>query len=72
MATFSERHGLQPDEPEITVTTAAPEELRGVLVDIAYEAGLGPHNMRTLVCRLLRRREDDGNWSAFPNVDFTS
>jgi hypothetical protein len=30
---------------------------------------LAPHSMRSLVCRVLRRREDPGNWSAFPNVD---
>jgi hypothetical protein len=38
-------------------------------VDLAYEAGLSPHNVRSLVCGVLRRREDPNNWSAFPNVD---
>jgi len=56
-------------DPEISIREDAPEELRGVVIDIAYEAGLDPHDMRSLVCRVLRRREDPDNWSAFPNVD---
>lgn len=39
-------------------------------MDIAYEAGLEPHDVREKVCRELRRREDPNNWSAFPNVDY--
>lgn len=69
MTTFSERHGYAPSEPEVTVREDAPEEFRGVLVDMVYEVGWSPHDMRALVCRLLRRRENSGNWSAFPNVD---
>ncbi len=69
MARFSERHGYASDDPVITVLEDAPEELRAVMVDIAYEAGLDPHDMRSLVCRVLRVREDPSNWSAFPNVD---
>jgi len=66
---FSKRHGLQPSEPEITVRHEAPHEMRGVIVDIAYEHGMDPHLMRSMVCRILRVREDSSNWSAFPNVD---
>ena len=69
MSRFSQRHGFEPDDAEISIRLDAPEELRGVLVDIAYESGLSPHEMRSLVCRVLRTREDAGNWSAFPNVD---
>lgn len=69
MPTFSERHGFAPDEAEITVRNDAPYELRGVVVDVAYEAGLDPHSVRSLICKLLRVREDPSNWSAFPNVD---
>lgn len=47
----------------------APEELRGVLVDLAYEAGMTPGSVRSVVCRVLRRREDASNWTPFPNVD---
>lgn len=69
MTRFSQRHGFQPDGAEISVRADAPDELRGVLVDMAYESGLSPHELRTIVCRTLRAREDPGNWSAFPNVD---
>ena len=69
MTRFSDRHGYQPDDAEITVRLEAPHDLRGVIVDIAYESGLTPQQMRSLVCRVLRTREDPNNWSAFPNVD---
>jgi hypothetical protein len=66
---FSKRYGFQPEEAEITVHKDAPHELRGVLVDIAYEAGLSPKPLRSLVCRVLRIREDHTNWSEYPNID---
>jgi hypothetical protein len=69
MSKFSERYGLQPSDPPITIRFEAPDELRSVIISIAYEAGLGPHEVRTIVCRLLRVTEDPTNWSAFPNVD---
>jgi hypothetical protein len=69
MGSFSRRHGYAPNDADIVVREEAPDELRGVIVDIAYEAGLGPHGVRSTVCRVLRRREDPSNWSAFPNVD---
>jgi hypothetical protein len=69
MGRFSERQGYKPKEAEITVRADAPDELRGVVADIAYESGLSPHELRSIVCRELRVREDPSNWSAFPNVD---
>jgi hypothetical protein len=69
MTRFSERQGYSPADVEIVVRQGAPEEMRGVVVDVAYETGLGPHAMRSLTCRTLRRREDPNNWSAYPNVD---
>lgn len=69
MSRFSSRHGFEPPDAEITVRNDAPSSLRGVVVDIAYEAGLDPHSMRAIVCRTLRVREEPGNWSAYPNVD---
>jgi hypothetical protein len=65
---FSTRHGFEPREPEIKVTHEAPHDLRGVAVDIAYEAGMNPHSMRDVVCQTLRVRKDEDNWSA-PNVN---
>lgn len=70
MSSFSERNGCQPQNAEIAIRQEAPEEMRGVVVDLAYESGLGPKELRTLVCRLLRRREDPNNWSPYPNVDW--
>jgi hypothetical protein len=70
MNRFSERHGFEPPQAEITVTRDAPYDLRGIVVDIAYEAGFGPHRLRSIVCQLLRVREDPSNWSPFPNVDY--
>ena len=67
---FSERQGLRArSEVEISVRSDAPYELRGVLVDLAYECGMRPSSMRSLVCRMLRKRPDPSNWSEFPNVD---
>lgn len=69
MTKFSERYGYSPNDSEIVVREDAPEGLRGAVVQIAYDAGLTPHSLRQIVCRVLRVREDPSNWSAFPNVD---
>ena len=69
MNRFSERHGFEPLQAKITVTRDAPYDFRGIVADIAYEAGFGPHRLRSIVCQTLRVREDPSNWSAFPNVD---
>ena len=69
MTRFSDRYGYQSDDVEITVRLDAPDELRDIIVDIAYESGLTPLTFRSIVCRLLRKRADPNNWSAFPNVD---
>jgi hypothetical protein len=66
---FSERHGFRAKEAPITIRTEAPEDLRGVVAEMAYEVGYSPHPLRTLVCRVLRKRPDDGNWSEYPNID---
>lgn len=66
---FSKRQGYAAPAAEITVRHDAPDELRGVILDIAYEAGHDPHSARSTICRVLRRRENSNNWSAFPNVD---
>ena len=69
MRRFSKRHGHSASRPEISVRDDAPDELRGVVVDIAYESGLTPKKVRSVICRVLRRRADPNNWSDFPNVD---
>ena len=66
---FSKRMGLDnPDPVEITVRHDAPTGLRQFAVALAYDAGLSPSPMRTLVCRILRVAPDPGNWSEWPNV----
>lgn len=66
---FSERHGYKPKSVRITVRNDAPHELRGVLIEICYKHQLQPKPLRSLVCRLLRKRPNENNWSAFPNID---
>jgi hypothetical protein len=69
MERFSSRHGFEPKGAEISIRQDAPGELRSVVANIAYEAGLDPHALRSVVCSVLRVREDPGSWSPFPNVD---
>ena len=66
---FSQRYGYGSADPEITVRDDAPGELRSVLIDIAYESGLRPNDLREVVCRVLRVASDPGNWSDYPNID---
>ncbi|MCH7649915.1 MAG: hypothetical protein IIA63_02015 [Nitrospinae bacterium] len=66
---FSTRHGYSQPEVEITVRNDAPEELRGVVRQIAYETGLSPKPLREIVCRVFRTRPDSNNWSEYPNID---
>ena len=66
---FSERHGLAPKAAEITIRDDAPEDLRALVVDFAYRAGLGPHDVRTLACDALMTPPNRENWSGFPNID---
>lgn len=66
---FSRRHGYTEPEAEITVRHDAPDELRSVVVELAYESGLDPIRLRQLVCRVLRTAPNPSNWSNFPNVD---
>lgn len=65
---FSDRHGYAPSHVEISIRNDAPEELRGVLLDIAIECGLTPRILRQIVCQVLRRRPNPANWSEYPNI----
>ena len=65
---FSKRHGYAPPDSEISIRQDAPHDLRGVILQIAYEAGLSPKPMRELVCRVLRERPNPDNWSEYPNI----
>jgi len=67
--TFSKRHGFKPAEKEITVRHSAPDELRFVIVDIAYKSGFRPKTLRPIVCSTLNKRPNQNNWSEFPNIN---
>lgn len=69
MTTFSTRHGLSRPDAEITIRQDAPSEMRDALVSVAYQCGFKPSTLRDLLCRILYRAPDKGNWSEFPNID---
>lgn len=71
MTTFSKRHGYGANvvPAPISVREDAPYGFRGVLVDIANESLSKPSAVREVVCRVLRVRADDDNWTEFPNID---
>lgn len=68
MDRFSDRLGVRPPPAEIKVRHDAPDELRGVVVDIAERCGLRPGHMRSLLCALFYKRPDPSNWSEYPNI----
>ncbi|WP_081076836.1 AbiJ-NTD4 domain-containing protein [Burkholderia cepacia] len=69
MNSFSERQGLARPDAEITIRNDAPPELRDATIQIAYQSGLRPSDIRERLCQVLYRSPDKGNWSEFPNID---
>lgn len=68
MEPFSERNEFDvPASAEITKRNEAPAELRSVVLEVAYEAGLAPAEVRQALCSILLKRPDQNNWSR-PNV----
>ena len=66
---FSSRFGHGPDAAEISIREDAPEQVRGAILVIAEgEMGLKPGRLRGVLCTVLRRLPDGGNWSEYPNV----
>jgi hypothetical protein len=65
---FSERHGYELAEPEITVREDAPETLRFAIAQIAVDAGMSPSAIRNVTCSVLFTRPDPSNWSEYPNI----
>jgi hypothetical protein len=65
---FSERHGVQPPDAEITVREDAPEAFRYGLAQIARAAGMSPSGIREIICGALYVAPDRGNWSEYPNI----
>jgi hypothetical protein len=65
---FSKRHGFGPKDAEITVREDAPSDLRYGVAEIARTAGMGPKQIRIIVCRVLLVAPDQNNWSEYPNI----
>jgi hypothetical protein len=66
---FSRRNNFATASSEIKIREEAPEELRIALIDISYSCGWGPGALRTITCKVLRKKPDPSNWSEYPNVD---
>lgn len=69
MQNFSERHGLDLPDVDIIIRQEAPDWLRHMVLSLAYEAGMQPSTLRTILCEQLMESPDPGNWSEYPNVD---
>lgn len=65
---FSRRNRYAGSAKDIQIREDAPEGLRFAALETARELGLGPSSLRNVVCRVLRVRPDQGNWSEYPNV----
>jgi hypothetical protein len=69
-APFSKRNSFhQASEVEITVREDAPRDLREYVLQLAYQCRFTPSKLRDIVCAILRKSPDRGNWSEFPNID---
>lgn len=67
---FSKRQGLSRPDAEIHIRNDAPQAVRDAVIQIAYQCGQKPSDLRSLLCALLYRSPDyRGNWSEFPNID---
>ncbi|WP_426207692.1 AbiJ-NTD4 domain-containing protein [Massilia sp. TWP1-3-3] len=67
---FSTRNGHGPDlNTPITMRNDVPDDLRGFLVDLAYENGIKHDALRSMVCRRLRVAPDTRNNWGPDNVD---
>lgn len=69
MDSFSKRYGLHRVDADICIRYEAPDEIRDAIVAIAYQCALKPSDLRQVLCSLLYRAPDRGNWSEFPNID---
>lgn len=66
---FSRRHGFSHvDEAEITVREDAPQSLQEYLIQLSYECGLKPSDLRKIICQTLKVLPDKQNWSERPNI----
>lgn len=66
---FSKRHGYQAPEAPISIRNEAPLDLREAVIQMIYDESYQPSFVRRHLCKLLRKRPDQSNWSEFPNID---
>ncbi len=64
---FSRRHQYT-EAKEITVREDAPEPLRVTVLESVRALGWEPSNLRSVICRVLRERPSQSNWSEYPNI----
>lgn len=69
MSKFSERHGLDLPDADITIRQEAPLWLRDLVLSIAYEVRVTANTLRSIICDQLMETPDPGNWSE-SNVAF--
>jgi len=60
---FSSRFGFRGPDADITIREEAPDEVRDAVAMLGYAFDLGPGGMRELLCEVLLKRPDLGNWS---------
>ena len=66
---FSRRHGFPSEESEISVRNDAPVAVRHAILKIAEgEMEVSPGVLRDVLCTILRKMPDPGNWSQYPNI----
>lgn len=62
-SSFSDRFGYHGPDADITIREDCPTPVRDGILMLGYGAGLGPGGMRELLCTVLLKRPDAGNWS---------
>lgn len=68
---FSERYGYSRIPADHFVYDDAPEQLREYIKKVIYEdMNLKPSFLRRVICRTLLVRENESNWSEYPNIDY--
>ncbi len=65
---FSKRNRFGETTREITVREDAPESLRFFVLEMARDLDWAPSSLRSVLCRVLRMKPKDDNWSEFPNI----
>ena len=66
---FSKRHGFHQENPPISIWEDAPDDFRSALLQVAADdCGLSPDDLRSVVCKVLRKKPDPNNWSPYPNI----